>query len=202
MIQFFLILCGYLLGSIPFGLWIGLIFFKKDVRQYGSGNTGGTNTARVLGKPIGVLTILLDALKGFLAMLIASFFTQDAMTICFAGLAAVLGHSASIFMKLKGGKSVATFYGYVLGITVFITHNPLVLIAGLACFFLVLYLSKMVSLSSIVSTLFTGVVSFFLFKEMLFIPVSLLVLGLYITYRHKSNIVRIKNKTEPKITWL
>lgn len=196
------ILIGYIFGSIPFGLWIGLVFFKKDVRKFGSGNTGGTNTGRVLGKPIGLLTMVLDALKGLLAMLITSFFVKDTQIIVLAGIGAVIGHSFSLFLKFKGGKSVATYFGYLLGICVLITHNYYPFLVAFGSFMICLYLSKMVSLSSMIGTNLGSLSAFVFFPNQWLTNCSLLALSLFIIYRHRTNIIRIRNNTESKIKWM
>ena len=94
---------------------------KKDIRQFGSGNLGGTNTARVLGTPWGLLVIVLDASKALLAMYVTSFI--DPNMIPYAGLMAAIGHCYPVFANFKGGKAVASCFGYMLGISILISHN-------------------------------------------------------------------------------
>ena len=107
-ISIILIICGYLYGSIPFALVIGKLFYKTDVRNYGSGNLGGTNTGRVLGKKAGVAVILLDASKALIVTLLARYIlnalnlNSDVAYIC--ALACVIGHCYPIFAGFKGGK--------------------------------------------------------------------------------------------------
>ena len=95
--------------------------FHKDIRTEGSGNLGGTNAGRVLGKKVGITVIVLDALKAFFSMLLASYITKDAMI--YAGLACCIGHCFPIFAQFKGGKAVATSFGFFLGIATFINHQ-------------------------------------------------------------------------------
>lgn len=151
MISIFLIILAYLYGSIPFALVIGRLFYKTDVRNYGSGNLGGTNTGRVLGKKAGVLVIILDASKALLVMFLTRYFcsllslNEDTPYIC--ALFCVIGHCYPIFANFKGGKAVSTAIGY------FIAVNPLGAILALVVFFIVLKISKYVSLSSVLASL-------------------------------------------------
>ena len=106
---------AYLLGSIPSGLWVGQYFFKKDIRQYGSGNLGSTNAFRVLGKKAGSLVLFCDIFKGFLAMILAlTIFKQPDISPLWIASFAVIGHTFPIFASFKGGKAVATFAGMIL----------------------------------------------------------------------------------------
>ncbi len=114
-----LLFIAYLLGSIPSGVWIGQLFFKKDIRQFGSGNTGTTNTFRVLGKSAGVIVLLMDILKGTLATCLPAIFSVTTINPLWFGVCAILGHTFPIFAKFKGGKAVATSAGMLLG------YNPI-----------------------------------------------------------------------------
>ena len=106
---------AYLLGSIPSGLWIGKIFFHINLREHGSGNTGTTNTFRILGKKAGIIVFAIDFLKGTLAVLLPTFFGIQGISPMVFGLLAVLGHTFPIFAGFKGGKAVATSAGVLLG---------------------------------------------------------------------------------------
>lgn len=193
---------GYLFGSIPFALVIGKVFYKKDVRQYGSGNLGASNTGRVLGPTAGVTVTVLDVLKAFIAMTIIWFFTKEHLPILLAGLFAAIGHAFPLFANFKGGKSVATFYGFLLGVSVYLLQNAWVFLVPLALFFIVLKLFKMPSLASMVSTMFASIFSFFFVGDRYYISIALLIVALFIVYRHRANVERIKNKTESKISWM
>ncbi|MFD1066183.1 glycerol-3-phosphate 1-O-acyltransferase PlsY [Oceanobacillus locisalsi] len=184
---------AYLLGSIPFALVIGKIGYKIDIREHGSGNLGATNAFRVLGFKAGSIVILGDILKGTTAAVLPQLFHADAYPLII-GIIAVLGHTYPIFAKFKGGKAVATSGGMILGI------NPILFVIMIATFFLSLYLSKYVSLSSMI----TGVIAFFasLFFQNTGLTVVILILTIFVTYRHWSNIKRIVKGTEPKITWM
>lgn len=200
----FAIVLSYLFGSIPWGLVIGKVFFHKDIRKEGSGNSGGTNAGRVLGKPIGVLVIALDALKGLISMILAHFIAPG--TEIYAGLACCIGHCFPIFAGFKGGKAVATSYGFFLGITLFVTHEWFAtFILPILAFFVILFFSRMVSFSSMSALWITGIVSLLLYfnhKVELVVPISILLLSAFVTYRHKANIERIKNGTESHIQWM
>lgn len=194
------IILSYLFGSIPWGLVIGKVFFHKDIRKEGSGNIGGTNAGRILGKPAGIAVILLDALKGYFAMVLAYYLAKDA--IVFAGLASVIGHCFPVFVHFHGGKAVATTFGFFLGIATLVNgHIFWQFIFPVLCFLFILYLTKMVSLSSITAVFIEAVVSIFINTNKL-VPVAVFILWILLTYRHKSNIERIKNGTESKIKWM
>ncbi|MEA8986017.1 glycerol-3-phosphate acyltransferase, partial [Campylobacter jejuni] len=136
-----LLIASYLLGAIPFGLWIGKIFFKKNLHDYGSGNTGTTNTFRILGVKAGISVFAFDLLKGTLATLLPLFFHINGVSPLIYGLLAVIGHTFTIFDRFKGGKAVATSAGVILG------FSPLFLIYLLVVFIIVLWLFSMISLS-------------------------------------------------------
>ena len=187
---------GYLIGSIPWGLVIGKVFFHKDIREYGSGNLGGTNAGRVLGTPIGILVILLDALKAFIVMSLSHFIYPGVEQYC--GLAVCIGHCFPIFAGFKGGKAVACSYGYLFGLSMYVTHEWIfTFIAPVAVFFLILIISKMVSLSSMCGVTSAAILIFFFVDKT--IGLMVFALALFVIYRHRANIERIKNGTESKI---
>ncbi len=195
-----MILVAYLLGSIPSALWIGKMFYKTDIREHGSGNLGATNTFRTLGKKAGFIVTLMDILKGTAATLLPflPIFAETTINPLLIGVFAVIGHMYPIFAKFKGGKAVATSGGIILGY-----HWPIFVLLLLS-FFVALKLSKMVSFSSMsvaVVGFIYSVIYFSLTKDMyLFIIITLL--AIFIFYRHRSNISRIRAGNEPKITWL
>lgn len=194
------IILGYLIGSIPWALIIGKLFYQTDIRQHGSGNLGGSNAGRVLGKKAGIIVTLLDALKAFFVMWICYFFSKE--SIVYAGLAVCIGHCFPIFAHFKGGKAVASTMGYYLGISIFLTHDIFWQFFFLIIlFFISLYLSKMVSLSSIIAT-FAAIIMSLIRHNDIQITLSLTFLWLFIVYRHHTNIVRIWHHTEKKITWM
>lgn len=188
---------AYLLGSIPFALVVGRIGYKIDVREHGSGNLGATNAFRVLGTKAGIIVTLADILKGTIATLIplvALTFVDIEVNRLIIGIFAVLGHTYPIFAKFKGGKAVATSGGIILGV------NPLLFLAILFTFILTLFLFKYVSLASMLTGVIASIISFFMHDVLLF--VLILILTVFVIYRHRDNIKRIINKTEPKITWM
>ncbi len=201
----FAIVFSYLFGSIPWGLVIGQVFFHKDIRKEGSGNAGGTNAGRVLGKPIGVLVILLDALKGFISMCVAHWIAPGVEV--YAGLACCIGHCFPCFAGFKGGKAVATTYGFFLGITLFITHDWIMtFLLPILAFFILLFFSRMVSFSSMCAIWMTGLVTLFMYFSHsisdILVPISILLLSAFVTYRHKENIKRILQGKESHIKWM
>lgn len=197
-VLFFII--AYLLGSLQSGVWIGQLFYKKDIREFGSGNTGTTNTFRVLGKKAGTVVLFLDILKGTLATSLPIWFHIPINPLWF-GVAAIIGHTFPIFGKFKGGKAVATSAGMLLA------YNPIFFIYSAAIFVICLLLTSMVSLTSIISaTLITisTIVIPLIFPAILPQQDTLLTLlaagiTLFIIYRHRENIKRIKDGTESRV---
>ena len=185
-------LTSYLLGSIPSGLWVGQYFFQTDIRQHGSGNLGSTNAFRVLGKKAGSIVLFFDIFKGSLAMILAMtvFHIQDWSPLWVASFA-VIGHTFPLFASFKGGKAVATFAGMILA------YQPLLLLYGLVIFLVLLVITRMVSLTAIV-TISAGVLLSLLFNDWT-LTMFALVIDLFIIYRHRTNIQRILNGTENKV---
>nr|WP_295973628.1 glycerol-3-phosphate 1-O-acyltransferase PlsY [uncultured Bacillus sp.] len=188
-----IIVLAYLLGSIPSGLIIGKKFYGVDIRQHGSGNLGGTNTFRVLGVKAGLIVTTSDILKGTLAASLPNLFHSD-MHLLLAGIFAVIGHTYPIFAGFRGGKAVATSAGVLL------CYAPLMFVIMLAGFFISLFITKYVSLSS----MFGGIVAIIyaiIMKDLVLIVVASSLTG-FVIFRHRANIKRIINGTEPKVTWL
>ena len=192
---------GYLLGSIPFALVIGKVFYKTDVREFGSKNLGGGNTGRVLGKRAGVAVMTMDILKVALAICLASFFEHAEATTVAAGLAAAIGHCFPVFAKFKGGKAVATMYGFLFGMALFGGYGLWIFILPLIGYLIVLYLCKIVSLASICSSVIAAVVVYVLTKSVPML-LALLVFVFLIVVRHRTNIARMLKGAERKITWM
>ncbi|MEB7671322.1 glycerol-3-phosphate 1-O-acyltransferase PlsY [Staphylococcus equorum] len=197
-----MLILSYLIGAFPSGYVIGKLFYKKDIRQFGSGNTGATNSFRVLGKPAGFLVTFLDIFKGFIVVFfplwlpvsaegpISSFFTNGLIVGAFA----ILGHVYPVYLGFKGGKAVATSAGVILGM------NPILLIILAAIFFIILKLTKYVSISSIIASI-CCLIGAVLIRDIILVIVSIGVVVLLII-RHRSNIVRIFKGEEPKIKWM
>ncbi|EJN94032.1 putative glycerol-3-phosphate acyltransferase PlsY [Streptococcus ratti FA-1 = DSM 20564] len=196
------LIIAYLLGSIPTGLWIGKYFYGKNLRDYGSGNMGTTNTFRVLGPKAGSVTFIIDMLKGTLATVLPMIFGVSGVTPLLFGFFAILGHTFPIFAGFKGGKAVATSAGILLGLA------PLFLLYLLIIFTVVLYLSSMISLASvtaaaaaIISALIFPAFHFLIpFYDWLFTGIIILIAGIIIV-RHKDNMIRIKEKNENLVPW-
>lgn len=195
-----MLILAYLLGSIPSGVWIGKGFFNKDPRQFGSGNSGTTNTFRVLGKKAGTAVLVMDILKGTLATCLPYLF-HSTVNPLWIGLAAVLGHTFPIFAKFKGGKAVATSAGMVLG------YNPLFFVVSASIFILSLLITSIVSLTSMISAILITLATILLpFIAPSILPhfdplLTIIAIGLtiFIFIRHKENIKRIKNGTENRV---
>ncbi len=191
---------GYLFGSIPFALVVGKLFYKTDIRGFGSGNLGGTNAGRVLGGKAGVAVAILDGLKGFFVIAIVMTFNPSAAVI--AGFMAAIGHCYPIFAQFKGGKAVSTAFGYLLGVSLFITHTVLwMFVLPLFTFFAILKLTKFVSLSSLIAVSLAAIISFFV-QPNLQVSLCALLIAILVIYRHRANIERLRNHTENKIHWL
>lgn len=198
------IILGYLLGSIPFALVIGKLFYKTDIRQYGSGNLGGTNAGRVLGKKAGISVIVLDVLKVVLAAGLASLVSEPA-TI-WTSLACCIGHCYPIFAHFKGGKAVTTMFGFLISTSIFIFQEFSYFLVPLFMFLIILYLFKYVSLGSICasvcSSLYITAQLLSLDVNNLFIILASWLMTLLVIYRHSANIKRIQEGTENKVSWL
>lgn len=182
---------AYLMGSIPSGVWIGNVFYNKDITQYGSGNTGTTNVFRVLGSKAGVIVFLMDVLKGVIPTLLPLLLFNSTVHPIIFGIFAIFGHAFPIFNKFKGGKAVATTCGVAVAI------YPVFLLIMISFFALVLYISSMVSLASVLSVGVAFLLSFFI-GDMTF-TVAVGFIFLFVVYRHKDNINRIKNGTESRV---
>lgn len=198
---FLALMLGYLFGSIPWSLIIGKTFYKVDIREHGSGNLGASNAGRTLGKKAGLTVATLDLSKALVAMLLTVWLT-DKNTAIYAGIAASLGHCYPIFAKFKGGKAVSTAAGYLLGLTLFVeTNGLLILIIALITFFGMLKVFKMASLASITFVSVSSIALFVLQDNILY-SASFLLIALIVIARHHQNIQRILNKQERKITWM
>lgn len=186
-------LIAYLFGSIPSALLVGKVGFGKDIREHGSGNLGATNAFRVLGIKAGIIVTVSDILKGTIPTLLPILMDASVHPLII-GLFAVIGHTYPIFARFKGGKAVATSGGIILG------SFPILFFIMVTTFLLTLYLTKYVSLSSILTGVVTVIVTLFYKDIVLIVVISFLTL--FVIYRHKENIKRIRNGTEPKITWM
>lgn len=194
------IVAGYLLGSIPFGLILTKIFGGADIRKSGSGNIGATNVARVVGPAAGILTLLLDAAKGALAVWLAGHFAEHRATpMMLAGLAALVGHCFPVWLKFKGGKGVATALG------VFAMLAPLAVLGAAVFFFVVVLLWRYVSLGSVSAAAAMPLLVYFLWAPghapPLVVTFGTLFAAALIIVKHDANLQRLVDGTEPKFSF-
>ena len=199
--RFLLILAiAYLIGSIPSGYLIVRAKEGGDVRETGSGGTGATNVSRRAGKGAGIFTLIMDVIKGVLAVFLARFlsdglFPSADWTIAVAGVVAVLGHIFPVWLRFRGGKGVATALG------VFLMLSPAVVLIGLIVFAITLALTRYVSLASLVMLCSIAIASLFLMVlDPLELPdavAAILIAGL-VVFAHRANIQRLMAGTESK----
>ncbi len=186
------LLLSYLIGAIPFGFLFSRAV-GKDVREEGSGNIGATNVNRVLGKKLGILTLLCDVGKGFLPVYFASRLLPQSVNaeslVALCGLATVLGHMFPVYLRLKGGKGVATALG------VFLFFSPVTILFALFLFVAVVYVSGFVSAGSLVAAAFIPFCLLLLGSD----SVTLLVaaaITILVWVKHSANIGRLRHGTE------
>lgn len=192
---------AYLLGSIPFGLILVQMARGEDVRLSGSGNIGATNVARTGGKGLGIATLLLDALKGYIAVAIAVVASrrlpdvQLALAASLAALCAILGHVFPVWLKFRGGKGVATAVGAFVGMA------PRAVLVVLAIFLIIVAIFRYVSLGSIVASAVFPVLAFFLYRGQSSPAALAVMLGasLLIIFKHRANIRRLIDGTENRL---
>jgi glycerol-3-phosphate acyltransferase PlsY len=189
---------AYLLGSIPFGYLLVLIFRKEDVRDTGSGNIGATNVARAGGSGLGLLTLFFDALKGYVAVLIAMHLAPNTVhgpsTLAVAAaVAAVLGHVFPVWLRFKGGKGIATALG------VFIALVPLVALAAVVVFALIVATTRLVSLGSVLAAVLIPIFALLLVPHRsAALLEGLTFISLLSILKHRANIVRLLHGTESR----
>lgn len=200
-VNVFLLVVGYLLGSIPSAVWIGQLFYGIDVREYGSGNAGATNTFRVLGKKAGIPVLLIDVLKGWAAVAMAGWITgfnsgsEELINLQLAlAITALLGHVFPVFVGFRGGKGVATLLGVVIAV-----HLYAALIA-IAVFVVMLLITNYVSLSSMAAAFSFPIATIIIFKVQ--VP-SLVIFSLFIAVliliTHQKNIERLMRRSESRV---
>lgn len=202
-LSFVLVSIAYLLGSFPTGYLAGRYLKGIDIREYGSGSTGATNILRTLGKQAAIAVLVIDALKGAIAVFCVSAFytfipgnllptTWQPWLVMATALATILGHSRSVWLNFTGGKSVATSVGVLL------VMNPLVALGTLGVFGFVFGLSRIVSLSSICGAIAVSVWMIFLAQPLPYL-IFAVIAGIYVILRHRTNIQRLLDGTEPKV---
>lgn len=189
---FLALVAAYLLGSISFGLLAGKLLKGIDIRQFGSGNAGTTNILRTLGTGPAILVLLLDAGKGFTAVLLAQALTGNPPVMMLAGVTAVLGHNWPLFHRFKGGRGIATSIGILLGLA------PLVILIATAIGVLIIAITRYVSLGSIVGASLIPIFMIIFGHDISYIifGVALAVLAVW---RHWENITRLLGGTENKL---
>lgn len=199
--EFILIIVAYLIGSIPTALIVSRSMFNIDIREYGSGNMGATNTFRVLGSKYGTIVMIGDMLKGILAValynLLPYYLTNEldrTNLMIGLGLAAVVGHIYPIWAGFRGGKGVATLFGMVLAI------QPIVAINCVGVFLLVLYLTRYVSLSSILASVALPICVLWIYNEKeVFYRVFAVTVAALVVLTHQKNISRLLKGNEGRV---
>ncbi len=195
------IILAFLIGSIPSGYLLNKYSGHGDIRKVGSGNIGATNVLRHSGKLLGLLTLLIDIGKGFLAIELL-YGSGGRWTITILGSSVVLGHIFSPWLKFKGGKGVATMLGVILFIStvgfwkLFEAKN--IFFVTTFSWLMIVFFTRYVALGSVISLTIATIYSFFYIKSLFLFFV---LMTLLITYRHKDNFERIRNKTEHKISF-
>lgn len=187
------LLLSYLLGSIPNGLWLCRALWHVDLRQHGSHNIGATNAWRTLGKGPGFLVFCLDMLKGLLAVWLGEMLVGTPLVMIFCGVLAIVGHSLSLFLRFHGGKGVATGLGVILMLM------PKVTVIVFLVWLLLVLATRYVSLGSIVAAALVPVLALVFGYPALYVAFGVLAAALIIV-RHRSNITRLLNGTENRIS--
>lgn len=194
------VIVAYLLGSIPTAVWYGKIFHGVDVRQHGSGNAGATNSLRTFGRKAGIIVLIIDFLKGFLAVFLAQYILPDANKYLslIMGIASVIGHLYPVFAQFRGGKGVATALGVIAA------SFPMTVIICIAVFLIIVFTTKYVSLGSILSALaFPVQIALNVWginpnQDPYYLAFAI-ALSLILVFTHRHNIQRLINGTENKI---
>lgn len=185
-------IASYLIGAIPNGYIIGNKIFKTDLTKHGSGNIGATNVFRVLGTKPALIVLFLDFLEGFFPVLLSKVFFKSVGFSIFAGLFSCLGHDFSVFMPMfKGGKGVATSFGVITAV------QPLISLLGVITFFIVFFVGRIVSLSSLVSSSLVPLY-FYLFTKNKMASILMIPFAILIFISHRENIKRLLSGKEKK----
>ena len=192
-----LILLAYLFGSLPIGLLVGRMVKGIDVRDYGSGNIGASNVWRIMGPLWGTAVFLFDFCKGYFPTVLTTRVAEHHPEITpwlpvVVGLAAILGHNFSPFLRFKGGKGVATSLGVVFGL------SPIAAAIGFAVWGVCLFVTRYISVSSMIAAIMTSGVLIALHPDLPHTLFAILV-ALFVVVKHRPNIARLKAGTEPKV---
>ena len=183
---------AYLVGSIPSGLILGKLFWHTDLRKYGSHNIGATNAWRTLGKVPGIIVFLADSLKGQAGVLLGLSLVGTPLAAVIGGLLAIVGHSFSLFLRFHGGKGVATS----LGVLTMLMGNVTLIVFAL--WFTIVYMTRYVSLGSVIAGVLTPILAALFAYPMEYIVFTVIAAFLVIV-RHHENIKRLMDGTENKI---
>jgi len=187
------VLVSYLFGALPIGLLVGRMVKGIDVRDYGSGNIGASNVWRTMGPLWGIAVFLFDFCKGYFPTHLAGRVHDVSLWLpILAGLAAILGHNFSPFLRFKGGKGVATSLGVVYGL------SPLAAAVGFAVWGLCLLITRYISISSMIAAVVTSLVLIGFNRDLPHVLFALLV-AFFVLIKHRPNMVRLKAGTEPKV---
>lgn len=196
MIPVFLLLAAYILGGIPFGYLLVRFTTGADVRHLGSGNIGATNVLRTTGRLAGMVTLLFDIVKGWVAVWLMGHFTkQDPLWMSLAAIAVVLGHAYSIFLKFQGGKAVASFVGAFLYLT------PLTVAAITIVFIAAVWYSRHISFGSIAGAALFPFGVWMIEHPPLPVLIAAITCGGFVIWRHRSNVQRLRAGTENVFTF-
>ena len=197
-----LLITAYIFGSVPTAVWIGKIFYGIDVREYGSGNSGATNTFRVLGKKAGIPVLVFDVFKGFVAVMLAGLSRYDQGSVQFVnlqlvlGVASLLSHIFPVFAAFRGGKGIATLLG--IGIAV----HPQAASLSIVVFSIVFLLSRYVSLGSMVAAVMFPVNIICIFKSTVpSLVIFSLVIAILVLLTHQKNIERLIKRQESRVSF-
>lgn len=196
------LILAYLIGSVPSAVWIGKSLYGVDVREFGSGNAGATNTFRVLGKRAGLIVLTLDILKGLCAVLMARFISQappgtsqfvDLQIVL--GVAAVIGHIFPVFAGFRGGKGIATLFGVILA------AHPLACLISLGVFLVIFLAFKYVSLASISAAIAfpVSVITIFGDRVVPSMVIFSIMVAILVMITHQKNIERLIRREESKM---
>ncbi len=200
---FLLIIAAYLIGSIPTAYWIGKAFFNIDIREHGSKNMGASNTFRVLGPVWGIIVLIIDLGKGMAAVQLALLVhstdwlgTEKSFWQLLFGLVAVAGHVFPIFAGFRGGKGVATLFGLVLAI------QPWIALISIAAFLIVVFLTRYISVGSIIAAVVFMACVWFAYKESnVYMRWFSIMAAALVIFMHRSNIMRLLKGSENKFNW-
>jgi len=184
------LLSGYLIGGIPFGWLIAKLWKGVDLREVGSGNIGATNAYRVLGPVAGIIVFLLDTSKGLLPVVLSQILGWNGIA---GGIGAILGHSFSPYLRGRGGRAVATSLGVFLGL------SPWASLCAFATWGVLVLITRYVSVASVIGSLSLPLVWMWVFRTDRIVHAIALVAALWIAWKHRPNLQRLRAGTEPRV---